>query len=91
MFQTSLRPPSVHRLFGDESDLQFWSVASHYLQAFAQARLLSVPTAEGQQQDGGQPTCHSYLDICHDTLCESSYFQVMAGGRARVPARACAC
>uniref|UniRef100_A0A8C5FWZ5 WD repeat-containing protein 11 n=1 Tax=Gadus morhua TaxID=8049 RepID=A0A8C5FWZ5_GADMO len=65
----------VSRLFGDESDLQFWSVASHYLQSFAQARLLSVPTAEALQHDVGQPGCHGYLDICHDTLCESGYFQ----------------
>ncbi|CAL8300204.1 unnamed protein product [Merluccius merluccius] len=66
----------VSRLFGDESDLQFWTVASHYLQSFAQARQLSVPTAQGQPpSDGSQPACHNYLDICHDTLCESSYFQ----------------
>ncbi|KAJ3610301.1 hypothetical protein NHX12_022394 [Muraenolepis orangiensis] len=67
----------VSRLFGDESDLQFWTVASHYLQSFARARQLSVPaTAGGQpQSDGGLPACQNYLDICHDTLCESSYFQ----------------
>ena len=58
-------------------------MASHYLQSFAQARLLSVPTAEALQHDVGQPGCHGYLDICHDTLCESGYFQVTAGGRAR--------
>uniref|UniRef100_A0A8C6WX86 WD repeat domain 11 n=1 Tax=Neogobius melanostomus TaxID=47308 RepID=A0A8C6WX86_9GOBI len=49
----------VSRLFGDESDLHFWTVASHYLQSFAQA----------------QPSPQNHLDICHDVLCESSYFQ----------------
>ncbi|KAM3863409.1 WD repeat-containing protein 11 [Diretmus argenteus] len=66
----------VSRLFGDESDLHFWTVASHYLQSFAQARQLSVPTAEGQaKSEGTQPPPQNHLDICHDTLCESSYFQ----------------
>ena len=65
------------RLFGDESDLHFWTVASHYLQSFAQARQLSVSTAEGQaQNEGTQQSLHNHLDICHDVLCESSYFQV---------------
>uniref|UniRef100_A0A671XA74 WD repeat domain 11 n=1 Tax=Sparus aurata TaxID=8175 RepID=A0A671XA74_SPAAU len=63
-------------LFGDESDLHFWTVASHYLQAFAQARQLSVLSAEGQtQSDATQPPPQNHLDICHDVLCESSYFQ----------------
>lgn len=68
----------VHRrLFGDESDLHFWTVASHYLQSFAQARQLSVSAAEGQAQtEGTQPSAQNHLDICHDVLCESSYFQV---------------
>lgn len=66
----------VSRLFGDESDLHFWTVASHYLQAFAQARQLSLSTAEGQSHgDGAPPSAHNHLDICHDVLCESSYFQ----------------
>uniref|UniRef100_A0A671XA72 WD repeat-containing protein 11 n=1 Tax=Sparus aurata TaxID=8175 RepID=A0A671XA72_SPAAU len=66
----------VSRLFGDESDLHFWTVASHYLQAFAQARQLSVLSAEGQtQSDATQPPPQNHLDICHDVLCESSYFQ----------------
>uniref|UniRef100_A0A672H3T8 WD repeat-containing protein 11 n=1 Tax=Salarias fasciatus TaxID=181472 RepID=A0A672H3T8_SALFA len=54
----------VSRLFGDESDLHFWTVASHYLQSFAQAR-----------HEGSQASPHNHLDICHDVLCESSYFQ----------------
>uniref|UniRef100_A0A672GVU6 WD repeat-containing protein 11 n=1 Tax=Salarias fasciatus TaxID=181472 RepID=A0A672GVU6_SALFA len=66
----------VSRLFGDESDLHFWTVASHYLQSFAQARQLSVSTAEGQApSEGSQASPHNHLDICHDVLCESSYFQ----------------
>lgn len=65
------------RLFGDESDLHFWTVASHYLQSFAQARQLSVSAAEGQSQsEGPQPSPQNHLDICNDVLCESSYFQV---------------
>lgn len=67
----------VTRLFGDESDLHFWTVASHYLQSFAQARQLSASTAEGQAQgEAAQPSAaHNHLDICNDVLCESSYFQ----------------
>ncbi|XP_056147631.1 WD repeat-containing protein 11 [Lampris incognitus] len=66
----------VSRLFGDESDLNFWTVAAHYLQSFAHARLLSVPTAEGPtQSEGIHPSPQNHLDICHDTLCESCYFQ----------------
>ncbi|XP_046884968.1 WD repeat-containing protein 11 [Hypomesus transpacificus] len=63
----------VSRLFGDESDLHFWTVAAHYIQAFSQARQLSVPPAGGPQGAPGNPQGH--LDICHDTLCESNYFQ----------------
>uniref|UniRef100_A0A096LYU7 WDR11 TPR domain-containing protein n=1 Tax=Poecilia formosa TaxID=48698 RepID=A0A096LYU7_POEFO len=63
----------VSRLFGDESDLNFWTVASHYLQLFAQARQLSV-TSEGGSEET-QPPSQNHLDICHDILCESSYFQ----------------
>uniref|UniRef100_A0A8C6NUA9 WD repeat-containing protein 11 n=1 Tax=Nothobranchius furzeri TaxID=105023 RepID=A0A8C6NUA9_NOTFU len=62
----------VSRLFGDESDLHFWTVASHYLQSFAQARQLSVK--EGGEESQTSPQIH--LDICHDVLCENSYFQV---------------
>uniref|UniRef100_A0A3B4G5C2 WD repeat-containing protein 11 n=1 Tax=Pundamilia nyererei TaxID=303518 RepID=A0A3B4G5C2_9CICH len=67
---------SLSKLFGDESDLHFWTVASHYIQSFAQARQLTVSAAEGQaQSEGVQPSPQSHLDICHDVLCETSYFQ----------------
>uniref|UniRef100_A0A3Q2PQI0 WD repeat-containing protein 11 n=1 Tax=Fundulus heteroclitus TaxID=8078 RepID=A0A3Q2PQI0_FUNHE len=63
----------VSRLFGDESDLNFWTVASHYLQLFAQARQLSVTTEGGSEET--RPPSQNPLDICHDILCECSYFQ----------------
>lgn len=81
---------STCRLFGDESDLHFWTVASHYLQSFAQARQLSVATAEGQtQSEAAQPAAadHNHLDICNDVLCESSYFQVSGRRRWRPESR----
>ncbi|XP_017320048.1 WD repeat-containing protein 11 isoform X1 [Ictalurus punctatus] len=66
----------VSRLFGDESDLQFWNVAAHYIKSFSQARQLSVPTPDGQTQpECSQSTTQCHLDICHDILCESSFFQ----------------
>lgn len=66
------------RLFGDESDLQFWNVAAHYIKSFSQARQLSVPTPDGQTQpECSQSTTQCHLDICHDILCESSFFQVL--------------
>uniref|UniRef100_A0A8B9HG81 WD repeat-containing protein 11 n=1 Tax=Astyanax mexicanus TaxID=7994 RepID=A0A8B9HG81_ASTMX len=67
----------VSRLFGDESDLQFWTVAAHYIQSFSQARQLSVPASETQPPaEGSQSVPQGHLDICHDILCESSFFQV---------------
>lgn len=65
----------VSRLFGDESDLLFWTVASHYLQSFAQARQLSLSTGETQSEETQLSSAQNHLDICHDVLCESSYFQ----------------
>ncbi|KAG9275026.1 WD repeat-containing protein 11 [Astyanax mexicanus] len=66
----------VSRLFGDESDLQFWTVAAHYIQSFSQARQLSVPASETQPPaEGSQSVPQGHLDICHDILCESSFFQ----------------
>uniref|UniRef100_A0A7N8X655 WD repeat-containing protein 11 n=1 Tax=Mastacembelus armatus TaxID=205130 RepID=A0A7N8X655_9TELE len=43
----------VSRLFGDESDLHFWTA----------------------RHEGSQPSPQNHLDICHDVLCESFYFQ----------------
>uniref|UniRef100_A0A4W4H9W4 WD repeat-containing protein 11 n=1 Tax=Electrophorus electricus TaxID=8005 RepID=A0A4W4H9W4_ELEEL len=64
-------------LFGDESDLLFWTVTAHYLQSFAQARQLDVPGPTSPSPAGArqQSTPQGHLDICHDTLCESSFFQ----------------
>lgn len=73
-FSLSLPYVFDFRLFGDESDLNFWTVASHYLQLFAQARQLSVTTEGGSEET--QPASQNHLDICHDILCECSYFQV---------------
>ncbi|KAM4703755.1 WD repeat-containing protein 11 [Rhinophrynus dorsalis] len=53
----------VARLYGDESELHFWTVASHYLQVF-QREKSQTGTASA-----------SPLDICYDLLCENTYFQ----------------
>ncbi|XP_053306224.1 WD repeat-containing protein 11 [Spea bombifrons] len=52
----------VARLYGDESDLHFWTVASHYLQVF-------------QQKASNTSISANPLDICYDLLCENVYFQ----------------
>ncbi|XP_075072416.1 WD repeat-containing protein 11 [Mixophyes fleayi] len=52
----------VARLYGDESELHFWTVASHYLQVFQSEAPHTSITA-------------SPLDICYDLLCENAYFQ----------------
>ncbi|XP_053163525.1 WD repeat-containing protein 11 isoform X2 [Hemicordylus capensis] len=62
----------ISRLYGDESELHFWTVAAHYLYAFSQDKTLTAKT--------GDSLIHlekwiSPLDICFDTLCENSYFQ----------------
>nr|XP_033797128.1 WD repeat-containing protein 11 isoform X1 [Geotrypetes seraphini] len=49
------------RLYGDESELHFWTIATHYLNSFS------------QDQEGKGAA--SPLDICYDLLCENSYFQ----------------
>lgn len=52
----------VARLYGDESELHFWTVASHYLHVF--------------QSDAPHINISANpLDICYDLLCENSYFQ----------------
>ncbi|KAM8924117.1 WD repeat-containing protein 11 [Pelodytes ibericus] len=52
----------VARLYGDESELHFWTVAAHYLQVF-------------QQRGSQNTTLANPLDICYDLLCENAYFQ----------------
>ncbi|MGH0156099.1 UNVERIFIED_CONTAM: hypothetical protein FKN15_030661, partial [Acipenser sinensis] len=64
---------SLSKLYGDESDLQFWTVAAHYLHKFSQGEQLSKPAANGAAAAQGKPGNH--LDICYDTLCENAYFQ----------------
>ncbi|XP_036121102.1 WD repeat-containing protein 11 isoform X2 [Molossus molossus] len=56
----------VSRLYGDESELQFWTVASHYLHSWARS---AAPEAAPQDR------ASSPLDICHDVLCENTCFQ----------------
>lgn len=71
--------PGHLRLFGDESDLQFWTVAAHYLQTFSQERQAGVAASDGRAESSqGAPVSH--LEICQDTLCESAYFQVRRRG-----------
>ncbi|XDV50891.1 hypothetical protein PO909_019879, partial [Leuciscus waleckii] len=75
----------VSRLFGDESDLQFWTVAAHYIQSFSPSCQPSGSVPEGQAAaEGPQSTPGSHLDICHDTLCESSFFQRFQLERVRL-------
>uniref|UniRef100_A0A673MKB3 WD repeat-containing protein 11 n=1 Tax=Sinocyclocheilus rhinocerous TaxID=307959 RepID=A0A673MKB3_9TELE len=69
-------------LFGDESDLQFWTVAAHYIQSFAQSCQPSGYVPEGQTPAEGPQSSH--LDICHDILCESSFFQRFQLERVRL-------
>ncbi|XP_037759288.1 WD repeat-containing protein 11 isoform X1 [Chelonia mydas] len=60
----------VARLYGDESELHFWSVASHYLYSFSQEKAQTTKTTDSLQEKLINP-----LDICYDILCENSYFQ----------------
>ncbi|XP_048362514.1 WD repeat-containing protein 11 [Sphaerodactylus townsendi] len=61
----------IARLYGDESELHFWSVAAHYLHAFSQGKTLMAKTEDLFCQEKWS----SPLDICYDTLCENSHFQ----------------
>uniref|UniRef100_A0A8C2CA21 WD repeat domain 11 n=1 Tax=Cyprinus carpio TaxID=7962 RepID=A0A8C2CA21_CYPCA len=78
------RPHSLFfiRLFGDESDLQFWTVAAHYIQSFAQSCQPNRSVPEGQTPAEGPQSSH--LDICHDILCENSFFQRFQLERVRL-------
>lgn len=60
------------RLYGDESELQFWTVAAHYLHSF------SPMGAPAGKEAAPRDRVHDPLDICYDILCENAYFQVPA-------------
>ncbi|XP_073934293.1 WD repeat-containing protein 11 isoform X2 [Castor canadensis] len=62
----------VSRLYGDESELHFWTVAAHYLHSLSQAKSGSTTaTKEATPRD----KLSNPLDICYDVLCENAYFQ----------------
>lgn len=61
---------SLLRLYGDESELHFWTIAAHYLHSLCQGKPAKADTAVLQEQ------LVNPLDICYDILCENSYFQV---------------
>ncbi|XP_068114117.1 WD repeat-containing protein 11 [Hyperolius riggenbachi] len=61
-FTLTQRCQLVARLYGDQSELDFWTVASHYLQVFQNDCTATSLPAEP-------------LDICNDLLCENAYFQ----------------
>ncbi|GAB5578839.1 WD repeat-containing protein 11 [Prionailurus iriomotensis] len=58
----------VSRLYGDESELHFWTVAAHYLHS---SSLRSPAVGEASPRD----KVNNPLDICYDILCENAYFQ----------------
>nr|XP_060624527.1 WD repeat-containing protein 11 isoform X2 [Anolis sagrei ordinatus] len=60
----------VSRLYGDESELHFWTAAAHYLHTFSQGKTFTEKAENISQEKWISP-----LDICYDTLCENSYFQ----------------
>lgn len=62
------------RLYGDESELHFWTVAAHYLHSLCWETPASAPaTTETAPRDH---RVTNPLDICYDVLCENAYFQV---------------
>uniref|UniRef100_A0A2K6FMQ2 WD repeat domain 11 n=1 Tax=Propithecus coquereli TaxID=379532 RepID=A0A2K6FMQ2_PROCO len=62
----------VSRLYGDESELHFWTVAAHYLHSLSQEKSASTTaTKEAAPRD----KLSNPLDICYDILCENAYFQ----------------
>uniref|UniRef100_A0A8D0BDJ2 WD repeat domain 11 n=1 Tax=Salvator merianae TaxID=96440 RepID=A0A8D0BDJ2_SALMN len=62
----------VSRLYGDESELHFWTVAAHYLHTFSHAK---KEIAKEENKLFCQEKWINPLDICYDILCENSYFQ----------------
>ena len=71
--QSQPRSP-LPRLYGDESELHFWTVAAHYLHSLSPARAASAPAAK---EAALQDSLSDPLDICYDILCENAYFQVL--------------
>ncbi|XP_029466396.1 WD repeat-containing protein 11 isoform X4 [Rhinatrema bivittatum] len=61
------------RLYGDESELHFWTIAAHYLHSFSQDQQRMALAENGPTSPQEKPA--SPLDICYDLLCENSYFQ----------------
>ncbi|KAG8135544.1 hypothetical protein E2320_008555 [Naja naja] len=62
----------VSRLYGDESELHFWTVAAHYLHTYSCNKSLTI---KAEDVVVSQENWISPLDICYDILCENSYFQ----------------
>ncbi|XP_059586054.1 WD repeat-containing protein 11 [Alligator mississippiensis] len=62
----------LSRLYGDESELHFWTVAAHYLHNLYQEK---VQTAKTSDTIILPEKLVNPLDICYDILCENSYFQ----------------
>ena len=65
---------TLARLYGDESELHFWTVAAHYLHSLSQEKAASTPVAK---EAAPQDRVNNPLDICYDILCENAYFQVL--------------
>uniref|UniRef100_A0A2K5NVY6 WD repeat-containing protein 11 n=1 Tax=Cercocebus atys TaxID=9531 RepID=A0A2K5NVY6_CERAT len=62
----------VSRLYGDESELHFWTVAAHYLHSLSQEKSASTTAPK---EAAPQDKLSNPLDICYDVLCENAYFQ----------------
>lgn len=60
----------IARLYGDESELHFWTIAAHYLHSLSQEKPAKPADAVILQEQLVNP-----LDICYDILCENHYFQ----------------
>ncbi|NXU59656.1 WDR11 protein, partial [Turnix velox] len=60
----------VARLYGDESELHFWTIAAHYLHSLSQEKPAKPTDTVILQEQFINP-----LDICYDILCENYYFQ----------------
>ncbi|KAF4019301.1 hypothetical protein G4228_010731 [Cervus hanglu yarkandensis] len=63
---------TLARLYGDESELHFWTVAAHYLHSLSQEKAVSTPVAK---EAAPRDRVNNPLDICYDVLCENAYFQ----------------